>query len=282
MSDARDVGAAPGHEAWPIAASREPIALRHLTWHDGDVEREIVVRMWQPIYDGHRSYICDVAIDGFPEPIRASMHGADSFQALTIAFQGIRHHLAPFRDDLAWLETRGIHGFPLPVSFLEDAAEERRIEAVVETESQRFYEPYLAKATAREAHLKARYEPDARPYDATDRSDDRLLDDLRAIIASERVARIAGEDDLAFYRSQKKWPILHAIRNRPQADARLATLLGDDDSAVRLFAATFLPDSIARATLEALRDANAEPEAREARTILENRGRDEARPKPWD
>jgi hypothetical protein len=61
----------------------KPIAVRRLTWNDGDVEREVLVRIWQPV-PNERDFVCDFAIDGLREPVRAHAGGVDAIQASPI------------------------------------------------------------------------------------------------------------------------------------------------------------------------------------------------------
>ena len=237
------------------------------------------MRLWQPV-PFESSFDCDFAIDGLPVAVHEYATGIDSFSALTSALSAIRLSLAPYADQISWLGQRGEHGIPFIVNFFENG-ERRRVEELVESELERYVSPSLERMDRWHASLREQYDPDSADADYGTCTTDDLLEHLRAASARERTYRTEGNPDAAFVFSQKRWPIVHALRERPEYDAILERLTSGDDRALRLLAAQ-LQFPAAIATLERSRAENVEPEASEAASLLHTIERSSARPKPWD
>jgi hypothetical protein len=259
----------------------EPLAVRRLTWNDGNVTRDILVRIWKPVPNG-RDFTCDFAIDGLPEPIRTHAGGVDGIQALVNALAGIRYHLAPYRDNLSWLGIPGSHGVPMSLHAIDDPADERTIEELVESESNRLMERRLAPQNRRIDELRARYDPefgtDFSPFPARE-----LIERLRTAATEQREHEMAGNTDAAHAFFLKRLDIFDALRGKLDYHATLEALALDDDRSIRLQAAQRLaPRPSAIAAFERLRDEGIDPEASEAARWLEVRQRNDSRAKPWD
>jgi hypothetical protein len=258
-----------------------PIAVRRLTWNDGDVAHDVLVRLWQPV-PNERGFVCDFAIDGLPDTVRTHAGGIDGVQALVNALAGIRSYLAPYRDELSWLDVPGRHGVPMSLHAIDDPADERTIEELVESESNRLMERRLAPKKRRIDEMRARYDPefgtDFSPFSAQE-----LIERLRTAAIEHREHEMAGNADAANAFSLKRLDIFAALRGKLDYLATLEALTLDDDRSIRLQAAQRLaPRPSAVAAFERLRDEGIEPEASEAARWLEVRQLSDARAKPWD
>jgi hypothetical protein len=259
----------------------EPIAVRRLTWNDGDAAHDVLVRIWQPVL-GEHDFVCDFAIDGLPEPVRTHAGGIDALQALINALAGIRHYLKPYRDAFSWLDVRGWHGVPMSLHAIDEPADERSIEELVESESNRLLERRSAPKKRRIDELRARHDPEF-GADISRFSTQELIERLRIAATEQREHEQAGNANAAHAFFLKRLDIFAALRGKSDYFATLEALTADDDRSIRLQAAQRLGTSArAIAALERLRDEGIEPEASEAARWLEVRRRDDARTKPWD
>jgi hypothetical protein len=246
----------------------EPIAVRRLTWNDGDVARDVIVRVWQPVAR-ERDFVCDFAIDGLPEPIRTRAGGVDAMQALVMALAGIRFYLAPYRDDIAWLGERGSHGIPMSLHWIHDPADERAIEALVESESNRLMEERIAPKKRRIEELRARHDPEF-GADLSILSTPELIERLRAAATEQRERRNDTDADAALAITLKRLDIFEALRARDDYRRTLEALTADDDRSIQVQAAQRLaPHALAIETFQRLRADGVEPEASEAARWLD-------------
>jgi hypothetical protein len=269
-------------ESTGMGVPNEPLAERRLQWNDGGEERDVLVRLWQPVlYKGH--YFCDYAVDGLPTPCRGYTGGVDSLQALILALSGIRSVLAPYRDTISWLGMVGSHGIPMGVqTWTNDAQELHRLEEFVESEAARALEELVAPKKERMAKFRARYDSTLND-DLTMCSTEDIIERLRAAAITEREYRVAGNDDVSFVFRMKGSDLIGALRERTEYQETLETLTAEADPAIRLHAARLLSRSpLAIAVLERLRDDGIEPEASEAQEILLSHLEEDERPKPWD
>lgn len=228
------------------------------------------MRVWQPIrFDGH--FVCDVAIDGLPKPIRYEAFGFDPLQALTAALQRLWHALAPYRESIAWLGHRGEHGLPFAFGPLLWPVEQRRLEQLVQSEIERCNETSLQPANRWEKSLREKYDPEADDAENDGSSTAELVERLREASVRARTHRVAGNDDGTFAFESKMRTILRVLRERPDFAAALQEMIGDGDRALRLLAAQILIGEAPHATeiLERLRDDALEPEAAEAVDTLQ-------------
>src|SRR5471030_2616651 len=124
-----------------------PIAYRTLTWHGHGGTHDVTASIFAPTpVDDH--FVCAVAIDGLPGPIRTNVTGIDSLQAIINAVVSVRGYLDTHADDLSFLDQPRQHGIPFIVPPL-DADEERYIEQLVWSEIGHYLEISSAEHTRR-------------------------------------------------------------------------------------------------------------------------------------
>ncbi len=107
---------------------RPIIARRQLKLKERNKTVRLVVRIRQP-YREQRDYVCDYEIIGFAEPIRKSVFGDDSLQALLIAIAFIQKQLHPYRRQLSWLGSDSDDGIPYVLLF-ENESNQRRSQLI--------------------------------------------------------------------------------------------------------------------------------------------------------
>jgi hypothetical protein len=174
----------------------------------------------------------------------------------------------------------GTHGVPMSLHAIDEPADDRSIEALVESASQRLMEERAAPKKRRIEELRARYDPEC-GSDLSALSTRELVERLRAAAAEQRERRAEADATLVF--GLKRLDIFEALRERADYMQTLETLTADDDPSIRFQAAQrLLPHALATATFERIRADGVEPEASEAARWLDTLQRRDARPKPWD
>jgi hypothetical protein len=260
----------------------EPIATRHLTWTDDDGTREVRVRIWAPVRaEAYRNdWLCDFAIDGLPEPVRAHAVGIDSVQALQMAFAGIRFHLEPFSGYLSFLEERGEHHFPMFVHFY-DSDKRRELERLVEATIAEYVAVQMEPHTRAAAQARLRLDPHFVDGDLTGYTARELIDALREASAQRLAHKRDGDREARRYFMEKMFACFRELAKRPEYPDALRALASAGDRDLRLHAAERLSENDTT-FLAQLRDEGIEPEAGKAARLLSFMEAEAARHKPWD
>jgi hypothetical protein len=183
-----------------------------LLWKRADEQREIVVRIWEPVsWDGR--FVCDFAIDGLPQPLRLSGGGLDSLDALLNAVSGIRALLEPHRDSISYLDEAGHHGIPLQV-FGFGVDDGRYLEQLVET-AKAFGAELLAGPGKRRIS-RAIERLDIAFIDCADAfSDEALVAALTDAVLKERAARESGDEDVRWFFFEQRLAFRRELAKRP-------------------------------------------------------------------
>jgi hypothetical protein len=106
----------------------------------GSRESTVRVRLGRPRRDrSSGDYFCPFAIEGLEEDTVHQAWGMDSMQALQSAMQAIRLVLAPHTKRLRWDgREQGSLGFPMAIPEIFGVRFSRRLERMVEQETNRF------------------------------------------------------------------------------------------------------------------------------------------------
>jgi hypothetical protein len=196
-----------------------PISQRVVQWDERGCKHDAMVSIWAPMpHDDH--FICEVAIDGLPEPFHQIVHGIDSLQAIILAIMAVRHYLTAHADRISFLDQRRQHGIPLIVPSI-DPDEDRYIERLVGMEIEHFLD-VAGRHQAREAsRLATSY--GLRPFEAPhELTTDELLDML-----SEASGNAEGSEQdatRAYAFEERRHAIVAELRKRPGHERLLAKL----------------------------------------------------------
>lgn len=107
----------------------------------GKSRRPLIVRLAPPQMVMAEEWVCHVELERGAEKRGIDVRGADSFQSLILALQAIRMELSKLNKPVTWPPGEaGKTGFPMTVPdyFGQDFA--RRLEAMIEAETERFGE----------------------------------------------------------------------------------------------------------------------------------------------
>lgn len=118
---------------------RELVCTREMHFEEGPAgSGSVVLNLWRPerIIEetgDAPSFVCAFDILGLPDgPIRGSVRGYDGFQALALAYAGLRFNLMRQNADLRWTGLP-LDEMPLVVA-MQDAGRRRRVEDILAEE----------------------------------------------------------------------------------------------------------------------------------------------------
>jgi hypothetical protein len=262
-------------ESWPPA----PMAIRHLEWVDGDERHGVLVRLWRPVrWDGES--ICDLAIDGLPEPLRMGVRGGDSLQAVELAFDAIRVFLEPYRGHIAYCGVVGWYGVSARVPSF-DIEESRYLEDLIEREVAHFND-ILGGRRERRRFEEAARRLDLPPLDNLEAATfDALVELVYDAARRERACKNADDGDGAKVFAERRRRIAAALTKRPDRTRALEQFLASDEPELLRSALLLADPAAARAPLERLRGLDPDA-AKMIDGVYDRRRREAARPKPWD
>lgn len=120
-------------------ANQKPIAERTLQISEGAEERDVIVRVYAP-EPADPSFACTFTIDGLPQRVRDTAHGADSLQSIIMALTGMQRALAPYRESLSLFGQRREHGIPAIPPVTPDPEQNIFIADLIERETEHYLE----------------------------------------------------------------------------------------------------------------------------------------------
>lgn len=127
--------------------SREWVAERSL--REGAGRGRLVVRLAKAYEVAETEWVCHIEIRRGRRRIEVDVRGYDSFQAMILALRVIRKELDKLGSSIEWEGGEsGDTGFPLYVTDLFGLELTRRLEAIVESETERFLAERKPRAPA--------------------------------------------------------------------------------------------------------------------------------------
>jgi hypothetical protein len=131
---------------------RSPIAVRHL--RVAGSRKRVVVRIGKP-RRVKRDWDCPFEISGLGSHDRIySSFGVDSMQAMLLSFTGIRRVLEASGKKLTWVDKHGYTGFPMQISSLFGQTFTKRLERMVDAETEKHARMLIAKGEGRRSRTK--------------------------------------------------------------------------------------------------------------------------------
>ncbi len=186
-----------------------PIVERRLVWNAKEDLHDVVVLIYRARADGD-DCVCVMQIDGLPAPIRTTVYGVDSLQAVINAMSAARAALAPYIDLLSFCEQPRQHGFPLIVPLI-DPDEDRYIEQIVTRELQHFVDITGRADAKRASRLAESY--GLPPFDAPQSVSTEQLHVMLSAM-SEGDPRLATDATYASAFALRREAILNELRKR--------------------------------------------------------------------
>jgi hypothetical protein len=113
----------------------EPIATRRLALVPSG--RPVLVELDAPRQLRDDEWVCAHRIRGLGRTRAGRSRGTDSLQALQLAIEAVRRELEPFGSRLTWSGEAGELGLPAPVPDYFGGEFRRRMERVVQLETER-------------------------------------------------------------------------------------------------------------------------------------------------
>jgi uncharacterized protein DUF6968 len=112
-----------------------PIATRRLALIPS--RRPVLVELDAPSQRRGGEWACAYRIKGLGRTRAGRSHGTDSLQALQLAIEAVRRELEPFGPRLTWSGEAGELGLPAPVPDYFGGEFRRRMERLVQLETER-------------------------------------------------------------------------------------------------------------------------------------------------